>query len=86
VWMDKSMKSFFCIKKGVRQSSHQFYLTCSLMTFLIDVINMESLLVINVVLCCGGLFFFFFFFFFADDIVLCFMFSNKTSSYEVVKV
>jgi len=64
VWMDKSMKSFFCIKKGVRQSSHQFYLTCSLMTFLIDVINMESLLVINVVLCCGGLFFFFFFFYF----------------------
>ena len=29
--------------------SHQFCLTCSLMTFLINVINMESLFVINAV-------------------------------------
>ena len=39
--------------------SYQLYLTCSLMTFLINVINMESLLMIY----CGGLF--------ADDIMLC---------------
>jgi len=29
--------------------SHQLYLTCSLMIFIINVINMESLLVINIV-------------------------------------
>jgi hypothetical protein len=40
---------------------HQFCLTCSLMIFLIIVINMASLLVINVVVEV----------FFADDIVLC---------------
>jgi len=42
-------------------SSHQLYLTCSLMTFLINMINMEFLLVINAIVEV---------FFFADNIVL----------------
>jgi len=42
---------------------HQFYLTCSLMTFLINVINMEKS--IGDKHCCGGLF--------SDSIVLCYV-------------
>ena len=52
VRVDGQLSESFNIKKGVPSRlslSHQLCLTCSLMIFLIIVINMASLLVINVV-------------------------------------
>ena len=51
--VDGQLSESFSIKKGVRYGLSSpltnFFLSCSLMTFLINVINMESLLVINFV-------------------------------------
>jgi len=50
VRVNGQLSKSFSIKKGVRVvPSHQFYLIYLLMSFLINVINMESLLIINVV-------------------------------------
>jgi len=53
VRVDGQFSESFSIKKEVRQGLSpfaKFYLTYSLITFLLNVINMESLLVINTVM------------------------------------